>query len=100
MTKKNPLYLLYLLKYMTHIWVWSGTTPWAIPWLRQFITGLSKWRPRFVPRPVHVEFVVYKVALGHVYLKGLNFSPVSIILPALHAHSFINDAIQFQQVVK
>jgi hypothetical protein len=39
----------------------------AVPWLRQLVTGLSLWRPRFNPGSVHVGFVVDKVALGQVF---------------------------------
>jgi hypothetical protein len=37
----------------------------------------------------YVGFVVDKAALGQVFLKVLQFSPVSIIPPFLHTHSFI-----------
>jgi hypothetical protein len=38
--------------------------------------------------------VVGKVALGHVFLSVLVVSPVSIIPPLLHTHSFITtDAV-------
>jgi len=33
--------------------------------------------------------VVYKVALGQVFLQVLQCSPVSIILPVFHIHSYI-----------
>ena len=36
-----------------------------------------------------VGFVVYKVALAHIYLQELHFSAVSIIPLLLHTHSFI-----------
>jgi hypothetical protein len=34
-----------------------------LPWLRQSVTSLSPWRPRFAPGSVHVAFAVNKVAL-------------------------------------
>jgi len=43
-------------------------------------------RTALYPRPVHVRFVVHKVALGQVCLPVLLFSPVSIIPPVLHTH--------------
>ena len=43
----------------------------------------------FDPTPSHVEFVVGKVALGHVVLLLLRVSPVSTIL----IHSFITNAV-------
>jgi hypothetical protein len=43
---------------------------------------VSRWlltrRPRFTPGSVHVGFVADKVALGQVFLRVLQFSPVSI----------------------
>jgi hypothetical protein len=53
-------------------------------WLRQLIAGLSPRRPGFDPGSVHVGFVVDKVALGHVFLRVLRFSPVNFIPPLLH----------------
>jgi hypothetical protein len=52
-------------------------------WLRQLITGLSPWRPRFMPGSVHVEFVMDKLALGQAFLRVLWFSPDNIIPPLL-----------------
>jgi hypothetical protein len=37
----------------------------------------------FAPGSVHVGFMVDKVALGHVFLLVLRFSPVNIIPPWL-----------------
>jgi hypothetical protein len=37
-------------------------------------------------RPVRVGFVVDKFALGDVFIRALQISLVSIILPLLHAH--------------
>jgi hypothetical protein len=39
----------------------------AMPWLRQLVAGISLCRPRFMPRSIHVGFVVDKVALGQVF---------------------------------
>jgi hypothetical protein len=47
------------------------------------VNNLSQRRPGFVPRSVHVGFVVDKVALGQVSFRVLPFSPVSIIPPYL-----------------
>jgi acyl-CoA thioesterase len=48
-----------------------------------FVAGLSPWRPGFVPRSIHVGFVVDKVALGQVFLRVLRFSCQYIIPPSL-----------------
>jgi hypothetical protein len=47
-----------------------------------------RW-PGFVPRAVHVGFVVRKVSLGQVFLRVLRFRPVNIIPPILHIHSVL-----------
>jgi hypothetical protein len=39
-----------------------------MPWLSQFVAGLSLRRLGFAPESVHVKFVVDKVALGQVFL--------------------------------
>jgi hypothetical protein len=45
-----------------------------VPWLRRLGAGLSPRRPDFAHWSVHVGFVVDKVALGQVTLRGLLFS--------------------------
>jgi hypothetical protein len=48
--------------------------------------GLSPQRPVFMPRWVHVGFVMDKVALRQVFLQVLWFNTVNIIPPLLHTH--------------
>jgi len=55
----------------------------------QLVTGLSSQRPSFNLKPVKVEYVMEKVALGQVLLQAHHFSSVSIIQPMPHTHSFI-----------
>jgi len=50
----------------------------VMPWLRQFVAGLSLWRPVFDSRPVQVGFVVDRVALRQVSVWVLWFPPVTI----------------------
>lgn len=57
-----------------------------MPCLRRFVAGLSRQRPWLDPRSIHVEFMVDNMALGHVFLPVIQFSPVSIILQMLHTH--------------
>jgi hypothetical protein len=52
----------------------------SVPWLRRLVAGLSRL-PRVHTRVNSVGFVVDKVALGQVFLRVLQFSPVNIILP-------------------
>jgi len=52
------------------------------------VAGFSLQRPRFSPRPVHVGFVMDRVALGHVFLQVLQFSLFSIILQMYHTHIY------------
>ena len=41
-------------------------TCWSVPWVRRSrVPGLPPWRPRFCPTPVHVTFVVERMALGN-----------------------------------
>jgi hypothetical protein len=56
---------------------------------RRFLAGPSPRRPPLDPRPVHVTSEMDVVALGQFFLPVLQFSPVSIIPPMLHTHSFI-----------
>jgi len=58
----------------------------TVPWLRRLVVGVSPRRPGCNPRPVYVEFVVDKVALG-----VLLFPPLSIIRLVLLVHYFVND---------
>jgi hypothetical protein len=56
----------------------------TVPWLKRLAAGLSPRRPGFDPGSVHVRFVVGKVALGQVFPRVLQFSPVNFISPVLH----------------
>jgi hypothetical protein len=53
----------------------TNTNPTALPvqWLRRLVAGLPPRRPGFAPSSVHVGFVVDKVAVGHVFHRGLRF---------------------------
>jgi hypothetical protein len=59
---------------------------------RQLVPGLSPG-PRFNRKLDHVGFIVDQVEQGHVYLKVLQFSPVSVVSPTLHIHLSITDAM-------
>ena len=62
-----------------------------VPFLKPFLVGISPGTPGFGQRPVHVGFIVIKVALGNVSL----ISPVNNIPPVPPAHSPIHsDAVQ------
>jgi len=52
--------------------------------------SLSPWRAGFSLRPVYVEFMLDRVAVGQVFLRVLRCTPVSINPPVLHARSFMN----------
>jgi hypothetical protein len=53
----------------------SGLRLWrAVPWPRRLVAGLSPRRPSFDPGPVHVGFVVDKVALGQVFPRVLHYT--------------------------
>jgi hypothetical protein len=55
----------------------NRNTSLAVPWLRSLVAGLSPRRPVFAPGSVHVGLVVDKVALGQVFLRVFQFSPVN-----------------------
>ena len=57
------------------------------------IAFLSPRRPGFYSRPIHVSFVIARVALGHSFLRILQFLPVSIISLILHIHSQLNSSL-------
>jgi hypothetical protein len=59
-----------------------------MPWLRQFVAGLSLQRPRFTPVSVNVGFVVDEVTLGQVFLQALQ-SPLSISFHCGSTYSYI-----------
>jgi hypothetical protein len=42
----------------------------AMPQLRQLVTGVSPWQPRFDPRSICEGFVMGKVALGQVFFSN------------------------------
>jgi hypothetical protein len=48
------------------------------------VAGLSQRRPKFDPKPVHVQFLVDEVALGQVVLSVLRIPSVSMISPMFH----------------
>ena len=62
----------FLFSFFSHCITNKGT----LPWCRQLVAGFSQQSPRFNPSPVHVGFVVARVALGQ------RFSPVHWCSPA------------------
>jgi hypothetical protein len=62
-------------KYEINAWCEGGACPEirtkSIYWLRRLVAGLSRLRYGFTSGSVHVGFVVDKVALGLIYLRGL-----------------------------
>jgi len=44
--------------------------------LTRLVDGLSSRRPEVYPRHVNMEFVLEKVAMGHVLLRVLRLSPM------------------------
>jgi hypothetical protein len=61
----------------------------TVPWLMQLFARVSPQNPGFDFSSVHVRLVMDKVALWEFSLQVLQFSPVSIIPPMLHTHSYI-----------
>ena len=52
--------------------------------LKNIYASKAPSKAGFVPRTVHVEFVVHKVVLEQNFLQGLRFFPVSVIRSMLH----------------
>jgi hypothetical protein len=50
------------------------------------VAGLPSRRPGFLPRPVHVRFMVDRVVVEEVFLRALLFYPASIIIVLFHTH--------------
>jgi hypothetical protein len=66
----------------------------TVPQLRQLVTSFSLWRPKFSPRPVHLGFMVDKIALGQHCCIVLQFSQVCIIPPKfILIHSLITSVL-------
>ena len=62
----------------------------AVPWLRWSVAGLSPRRHVFNHSPLHVGFVVVKVAFRQIVFRVFRFSPVSIIPPIFHTNLFFS----------
>jgi hypothetical protein len=60
-----------------------------MPKLTRLVVRLSSQRPGFSITPFHMGLVNDKVALGQDFFDVLRISPVSIIPPILHTHTFI-----------
>jgi hypothetical protein len=55
--------------------------------------GLSSRRLSFDLRPMHVGFMMDKLALYEMFLRLILFSPVSTIPPKLQNHFHLYDAL-------
>jgi hypothetical protein len=58
-------------------------------WFTRLFACLFPRRPWFCPSPIHVGFVVVRLAPGQVSVQVFPFSSVGIIPPMLRTHSFI-----------
>jgi hypothetical protein len=63
----------------------------AMPWLRLLVAGLLARRPLFVPRSVHVGFIVDKVALGQVFSEFFISPAVSFHLGFPYSIYYLGD---------
>jgi hypothetical protein len=59
----------------------------------RLVAGFSPRRPGFDLGPVHVMFVVAKLAMGQGFLRVLRCYPVSIIPPMLRTHFHLQAAL-------
>jgi hypothetical protein len=58
--------------------------------IRPLVADLSPWISVFDTRPVHVGFMVDKMAVGQVSFRALRFFLVNIIPPLLHSHFYFH----------
>jgi hypothetical protein len=68
-------------------------------WLRWFIASSSMKMLGFKPRPVHLGYVVDKVALEQSFSPGLQFSPVNIITFMLHSQKLKKEYLRRLRLV-
>jgi hypothetical protein len=64
----------------------------AMQWLRQFVAGFSSRKPRFDPRPVHIGFVVGKVALGQFIS-----APSTVVFPCEYHFTNVTYSFTYQR---
>jgi len=57
----------------------------------RLVAGPTPRSPGFDPKTVHVRWVVDKVALERVFLRVLQFLPVTVTPPELHTHLHLHD---------
>lgn len=62
-------------------------------WLTCLIAGLKPWRRCSIRNHFTWNLWLTEVALGHVFLRMLRVSPVSIILPIFHTHLHLKTAV-------
>jgi hypothetical protein len=67
----------------------------TVPWLRRLVTGLPPRRLGFEPGPVHVGFVVEKVALGQVFPSSTSVFPCQFHSTAAPLRGKIKNLIIF-----
>jgi hypothetical protein len=53
----------------------------------RLVSGLSPWRPKLNPRPIHLRYLVKNVKLGQVFLWEPRCFFSSIIPPVFHTYS-------------
>jgi len=61
----------------------------AMPWIRQLAASLSLERHKLDTKPVHMRFVMDKVALGQVFLQVYGF-PLSVSFHHCSIHLHLN----------
>jgi len=61
----------------------------VLPLLRRLVASSTPQRPRFCPIPVHLLFVVDKVALEGRFLRVLSFPPVTAFPQMIHTQASV-----------
>jgi hypothetical protein len=71
----------------------TATAFWVVPWHRRLAVGTSPRRPRFDRGPVHMGFVVGRVALGQIFLRVRRNFSVRNILPVSHTFIYLSPTL-------
>lgn len=59
----------------------------------RLVASFTQRKLGFDPGPVYVRYVMDKGARGQVFLRALQFSPVTVIPQMLHSHLHLHTAL-------
>jgi hypothetical protein len=71
---------------LSHFWFW-------LPLFMSLVASFPLWWPQFNPRPDHVGFVVYIVAMGQIFSKYFGFPCLFSFQWLLHSHYLLSSGV-------